>query len=279
MPQWLRARAAPRLLPSLVWLILAFGAVTYTLEVFFSMGHLTWVLCAVSFVLNGVSLILHLVHGALKRRLAVDRVIVCVNVASLSAAALMREHLTAKTFWAVSAGVPLVSWYCFWACHAATAMPSAGEALRPAKDLAQCHPVNKLAVVFVLLGEYFQFNSLPFNPDLGFWTDMPSFSALFEASFFVVRDEPHNRTLTASASGGADAGADAGAGADVDVEGSLSLWYAPRFESVFWYCTALGVGWTLFAALFMCRLTALRRQQAWSADYTMGHPAYLAVLT
>ena len=90
MPQWLRARAAPRLLPSLVWLILAFGAVTYTLEVFFSMGHLTWVLCAVSFVLNGVSLILHLVHGALKRRLAVDRVIVCVNVASLSAAALMR---------------------------------------------------------------------------------------------------------------------------------------------------------------------------------------------
>ena len=93
MPQWLRARAAPRLLPSLVWLILAFGAVTYTLEVFFSMGHLTWVLCAVSFVLNGVSLILHLVHGALKRRLAVDRVIVCVNVASLSAAALMREHL------------------------------------------------------------------------------------------------------------------------------------------------------------------------------------------
>ena len=68
MPQWLRARAAPRLLPSLVWLILAFGAATYTLEVFFSMGHLTWVLCAVSFVLNGVSLILHLVHGALKRR-------------------------------------------------------------------------------------------------------------------------------------------------------------------------------------------------------------------
>ena len=199
MPQWLRARAAPRLLPSLVWLTLAFGAVTYTLEVFFSLGHLTWVLCAVSFVLNGVSLILHLVHGALKRRLAVDRVIVCVNVASLSAAALMREHLTAKTFWAVSAGVPLVSWYCFWACHAATAMPSAGEALRPAKDLAQCHPVNKLAVVFVLLGEYFQFNSLPFNPDLGFWTDMPSFSALFEASFFVVRDEPHNHTLTASA--------------------------------------------------------------------------------
>ena len=168
------ARPAPRLLPSLVWLLLAFGAASYTLEVFFSLGQITWVLVAVSFALNGVSLILHLVHGTLKRRLAVDRVIVCVNVAALSAAALTREHLPAKTFWAVSAGVPLVSWYCFWACHAATAMPSAGEALRPAKDLAQCHPVNKLAVVFVLLGEYFQFNSPPHpNPDPGFWTDMP----------------------------------------------------------------------------------------------------------
>ena len=268
---------APRLLPSLVWLLLAFGAVSYTLEVFFSLGHLTWVLCAVSFGLNGVSLILHLVHGTLKRRLAVDRVIVCVNVAALSAAALTRDNLPAKTFWAVSAGVPLVSWYCFWACHAATAMPSAGEALRPAKDLAQCHPVNKLAVVFVLLGEYFQFNSLPFNPDLGFWTDMPSFSALFEASFLIFQDEPRNHSLNASAPSGVDA-ADAGAGAGADGDGALSVWYAPGFEDIFWYCTALGVGWTLFAALFMCRLTALRRRQAWSADYTMGHPAYLAVL-
>ena len=38
------------------------------------------------------------------------------------------------------------------------------------------------------------------------------------------------------------------------------------------------MGWALFAALFHCRLLMLRRRQAWSADYTMGHPVYLAVL-
>eukprot|EP00964_Phaeocystis_antarctica_P094013 scaffold60785_cov36-Phaeocystis_antarctica.AAC.1 len=51
---------------------------------------------------------------------------------------------------------------------------------------------------------------------------MPSFSALFEASFLIFRDEPHNHSLNASAPDGADA-ADTGADAGADADGALSL--------------------------------------------------------
>ena len=111
-------------------------------------GSASYLLCTLLFCCNAVALVLQLVHSTMTRHISVWRLMLGINVVALSAAAIYRAHLNAKTFWEIIAGVPLISWYLFWS-RQALAPPRAGEALRPAKDLAACHPLSKAGVFLV----------------------------------------------------------------------------------------------------------------------------------
>ena len=232
-------------------------------------GSLSHVLCGVSFGFNFLSLALQLMHSTLTRRFAVKRLMLGLLLCTWTAALLMRDHLSDKAIAETVAGVPLLLWYCFWA-REAMAPPKAGEALRPATDLRSCHWITKLGILAVLVCEFLQFNSLPFNPELDVWSDV-DVGAIFSFSFFLF-DANNASALghptTATGAGHAHAYEPSSHWTGWVEEGRAWLETADARKQVFWLCIVLGVGWALFASV-VTRIPTMRRQPSSSSSSSL----------
>lgn len=230
--------------------------------------RLHW-LCTLAFLVSLTSVILHVVRATLKRQLHPVRLAVGCNVVVLAATSLVRDRLTQQASAAIVAGVPLLSWFCFFGWRYALAPPRPGEALRPPKQLTDCHWTSKLTVAIVLTVEFVQFNALSFNPALGAWQGMPTITSYYSYSFLVFKTSEY------------------------------------RFEQQLWAYCALALGWVLFAiatlALIAHKSAAEARTRstfaagaggasdgagagaggggADSSEYTMASPVVLVIRT
>ena len=133
----------------------------------------------VAFALTFATLLMNVVHASLTRQIRPLRLLVGMNVVVLAAAAStnLSEQYTA----AIVAGVPLLSYYCYWSWLLSSTPPREGEALRASKDFSECRLLNKVSIVVVIVVEFCTFNSLAFNPALGVWTEVchpPTFAQL-----------------------------------------------------------------------------------------------------
>lgn len=168
-------------------------------------------LCNACFLGTLATVVMHVVRATLRRQLPPVRVILGCNVVVLAATSIVRDHLTQQEAAAIVAAVPLLSWFCYFGWRFALAPPRPGEALRPPKQLRECHWTSKLIVAIVFTVEFVQFNALSFNPALGAWQGLPSISSYYKYSFFVISTSEYG------------------------------------FEQQLWAYCALAIGWVFFA--------------------------------
>ncbi|KAL1523489.1 hypothetical protein AB1Y20_018427 [Prymnesium parvum] len=167
--------------------------------------------CGAAFVATAIALVIHLVRASLTRQLHPLRLIVGFNVVVLAAASLSRERLSTQALSSIVVGIPLLSYYGFWGAALVLAPPRADEALKPPKELRECHPFNQLTVGVVLLVEFVQFNFLAFNPALGAWQEVHSLTESYRSVFLEVSEV--------------------------------------QFDELLWVYCALALGWIIFAIL------------------------------
>ena len=101
--------------------------------------------------------------------------------------------------------------------------PGPDEALRPAKDLAECHPFNQVTIIIVLIVDFVQFNALAFNPALGTWSELQALGDSFDSVFLVFGETAYDDQL--------------------------------------WVYCGLAIGWVLFALLVVLILNRQRAAQ------------------
>jgi hypothetical protein len=189
-------------------------------------------LCNACFLGTLATVVMHVVRATLRRQLPPVRVILGCNVVVLAATSIVRDHLTQQEAAAIVAAVPLLSWFCYFGWRFALAPPRPGEALRPPKQLRECHWTSKLIVAIVFTVEFVQFNALSFNPALGAWQGLPSISSYYKYSFFVISTSEYG------------------------------------FEQQLWAYCALAIGWVFFACATLWLIShqrAAARKAAFSA--------------
>jgi hypothetical protein len=128
--------------------------------------RLEW-LCGSVFAGTAMLCVLHIMCACLTRRIALLRLLVQLNMACLACGVLLRSELEESMIAVILIGVPLFSWYLYWGFRFAVALPMHGEAMRPAKALTECHPINGLVAILILALEFVHLNALSFNPALG----------------------------------------------------------------------------------------------------------------
>lgn len=197
------------------------------------------------------SIVLHLVTASLTRRVPVIRLIAGTNVVVFASVALASDKISSQTAAGIVGAVPLLSYFGYWFWRLASAPPRPGEALRPAKLLKECSWIALATVSAVLLIEFVQLNSLPFNEALGAWQGLPSLSVAFDLTFLELP------------------------------VGEAS------FETELWVYCALALGWVSFAIVALIvirkantsarRLPSIHEDAATGPEYTMASPVLLVV--
>lgn len=145
------------------WLHLPFSAMVLLLGFVL---QLEWLSGSV-FAATALLCVLHIMRACLTRRIAVLRLLAQLNIACLAAGVLLRSELKESMIALILIGVPLFSWYLYWGYRFAVAPPMHGEAMRPAKTLKECHPINGMVAILILALEFVHLNALSFNPALG----------------------------------------------------------------------------------------------------------------
>ena len=191
-------------------------------------------LVAATFVASLASVIFHVIRASLTRSVMSVRLIVGCNVAVMAAAALAKDRLSAQASAAIVASVPLLSYFTLCGWWLASAPPRPGEAMRPDMTLRECHILNKLSVILVLVVEFVQFNALSFNPALNAWRDLRALSAYFTFSFFVVTSSEES------------------------------------FENQLWVFFSLAIGWVLFALVALSIIAHSRAVDGREPAYAEG---------
>ena len=146
-----------------------------------------WV-CGIAFAATSVTLVIHIVRASLTRRLYPLRLLIGLNVVVLAAAALGRDQLSTLDISAIVVGIPMLSYYCYWGYTLALAPPRTDEALRPPKELKDCHLFNKVTLILVTAVEFVQFNALAFNPALGAWQQVHGLTERYSTVFLVMEE-------------------------------------------------------------------------------------------
>jgi hypothetical protein len=144
--------------------------------------QLEW-LCGSVFAGMAMLCVLHIMCACLTRRIAVLRLLAQLNIACLAAGVLLRSELDKSMIAFILIGVPLFSWYLYWGYRFAIARPMHGEAMRPAKALTECHPINGMVAILILLLEFIHLNALSFNPALGGASRMAYISGVLSTYF------------------------------------------------------------------------------------------------
>ena len=155
-------------------------------------------------------------RGSITRQLPLVNIVVNSTLVVWACAELKRDLMSERTRWCFVIGTPLLSYYCLVGLWLARRLPQAGEALRTAKSLGECRRDQQASALLVLAIEFVQFNSLPFNSELGAWHEL-DFSSLFRYSF-------------------------------LQCEEGCARWVPPFDAQLRFYCT-LGLAWVLFALI------------------------------
>ena len=170
---------------------------------------------------------IQVMRGSITRQLPLVNIVVNSTLVVWACAELRRDLMSERTRWCFVIGTPLLSYYCLVGLWLARRAPQAGEALRPATNLVECRRDQQASALLVLAIEFVQFNSLPFNSELGAWHEL-EFSSLFRYSF-------------------------------LQCEEGCAAW-APPFDGQLRFYCSLGLAWVLFALITLFISHAHQRQ-------------------